>query len=382
MRWSLILTLALMLLIAATSGHGKVLAAPGEQGSQPLRDKVILFGTNSGEISPFDTEDSGASRLASILARNGAQIDLVNWQAPIPLDTDLIVIAGPVFNYPADRVARLWAYLESGGSLLLLVDPPTENRSLQANNPMFSLLWTDFGIRATNNLALVPPEGNLPVAPSPDESPQETATPIPTTAPPERIIQLNSANADHPVIEGVNIDNLIFEAVRPLELQSFISTAIVWELLATDDQPYGESDVATYLETGVFQFNEDVDTGRGRVIVAAAAENQARGGRVIVIGNSRIVRNDLGFTTSPPESEAFVYPDVVRFVLNTAFWLLDADPPEFDSPTPQPTATRTITPSPSPTATVPEVPAPGDLATGQPTIDIPLPNATTSAPSN
>ena len=348
-RLGIITTLLLLPLLYILGGSAQ--AAPSRQSAQPLDERSILFAINNKEHNPFDTEAAGASRLASLLARSGAEIDVVNWAAPIPADIDLVILAGAEANYRADWVARLWAYLDAGGSVLLMLEPPASERAVQENNPLFTLLWSDFGIKTTNSIAINPNQETLP---------------------PQLIAQVDTTNVDHPVLNDVQVENLVFDGLRPLRMQSFITNATATELLATDEQPYAESDVVLFVESGEYAYEAESDGDSGRHIAAIASENTETGARIVAIGDSTIITNEFGFGTSPPTSEAFIYADTVRFILNTVFWLIDVDTPEFSPPTPAPTATRTITPSPSPGAAVPIAPS-GDSSQPQPTVEVPLP---------
>ena len=124
---------------------------------------------------------------------------------------------------------------------------------------------------------------------------------------------------------------------------------------------YGESDYAGYAgQLRLLEYNIGSDSARGPLLLAAAVEDPAAGGRIVLIGDADFVRNGGGFVTSPAYSTGFVYPANVQFMINASNWLLNSDLSLPSFPSPAPTATATITPSPTP------IPSPTAEATTAP----------------
>jgi hypothetical protein len=303
----------------------------------------VYFAESNGEASIFDRSSVGLTRFASLLRSLGAEIETVDWPQGIPLDADLVVLAGPQNSYNLSQTARLWAYLENGGSLLMLAEPVGQGfNALNVDSGFFSVTWSDVGFRTQNNI-LVRLEGDG------EDEPFSPITSFDTT----------NLAAGHPITDGIS--SVFFDSARSLEVdfdpsvQSFDLTL----LAQTTSDFYGEVQFGQFLEGAGIEFNIGQDFTFSEYTVALAYENLNSNGKVILIGDRDFITNGGGLRTSPPDSPAFLYPGNVQFLLNSVTWLLDNEniALEFEQPgptaTPTLTPTPTITPSPEPTA-IPE----------------------------
>ncbi len=374
-------TIAMLLVLSI--GMGSQVKAENMLQDIPRLDGVNIYFTEAaGEASRFDRGTAGLSRFAGLLRELGANLFTLEWRTTFPTDADLIVIAGPTGDLLPDQTARLWSYVNNGGKLLLFANPTVEtrNRAFPSGGGMFALMWTDMGIRGLDDVvasegALLPilaevtaeplPEATEVIVPESVEgtTPQPTFTLAPTAT--AQFVQvgerrtLNSTFSttrliEHPITDGIE-EPLNFFTARSLEVDSGIQGFQVTPLIFTEEDYYGESDWASYLTSGVFDFNIGLDTAEGILPLSAAYSNERTGTRLVVVGDREFVSNGGGFKTSPTNSSGFVYPGNVRFALNAVTWMLDVEAAEFTFPSPAPTATVTITPSPSPTRT----PTPG-----------------------
>jgi hypothetical protein len=312
----------------------------------------IYFTEAAKEASRFDRTGAGISRFAGLLRLLGANLYTLEWRTGFPTDADLIVIAGPTDDLTPDQIARLWAYLNNNGRLLLLADPVVAPvRALPANSGLFQLMWSDMGLRARGDIAVVE-ASQLPVTAEGTEEPSSVVV--------GGLIANFAAgeiNPDHPITAGVQ-GPLAFFGARSLEFDASMQGFEVTPLVYTDSGFYGESAYADYLTDGGFEFNIGADTTRGPLALAAAFSNPNTNSRMVVIGDKDFATNGAGFLTSPPNTASFVYPDNVHFLLNGVTWLLDTESVSLTFPTPGPTATATMTPSPTPTATPEGEPTP------------------------
>lgn len=346
-------TCALILALTALSlpPRANVAAEKLWQGSSQLDGYQIYFSESLGEASRFDRSAKGLSRLAGLVDLLGADLYTLEWRTGIPADADLLVIAGPANDLSADQVAWLWAYLQNGGRLLLLADPPPA-KALPATSGLFQLLWDDMGLRGRNDV--VATEGELrPVVPPPAKvaADQPTPTPLPPVEIPALVMDFTTTtvNTFHPIAAGLE-GELAFFGARSLEVDAAPRESQVTPVVYTDSVFYGESDIATYQQFQYVEYNVDKDTARGMLPLIAAMENIASGTRIVLIGDRDFATNGGGFETSPPYSGAFLHPGNVRFMLNAIAWLLDAEPVAgaVSFPEPGPTATPTLTPTPTP----------------------------------
>jgi hypothetical protein len=315
-----------------------------------------------------------------LISQLGADLFTLEWRTGFPADADLIVIAGPVSDLPPDQIARLWSYMNNNGRILLFANANTSARgALPSSSGLFSLMWSDMGLRAQDTVVVT--EGTEPLFSTPEpeatESVEVAAAEITESAPfvPELIGELpvlltdfgtSSFATSHPITEGME-GELYFFSARSLEIDASIQEFVVTPLVFSPDTYYGETEYPAYVNTGVFEFNIGEDIARGALPLAAAYRNDDANTRLVVIGDREIATNGGGLRTSPPNSSGFVYPTNARFLINTVAWLLDSKPLALEFPTPAPTATVTITPTITPTRTPTALPTTAAEATPEAT---------------
>lgn len=303
----------------------------------------IYFTESAKEPSRFDRLDTGLSHFAGLLRLLGANLYTLEWRTGFPTDADLIVIAGPIDDLAPDQIARLWSYVNNKGRLLLLTDPVVAPvKALPANSGLFSLMWADMGIRARADVAVT--EGT-----SQGEATQQVLVTDFLTD------HLSDGN---PITSGLSGD-LAFFGARSIEYDASPNGFTVTPLVFTASDFYGETAYDQYLKDGVIQFNIGRDTSRSSLALAVAYDNEKTASRIVVIGDRDFAINGKGFSTSPPNSASFLYPNNVRFMLNAAAWLLERQSTEMNFPTPGPTATVTLTPTITPTPAPTLTPTPG-----------------------
>lgn len=294
----------------------------------------IYFTEGNGEASRFDRGDQGLSRFAGLLTQLGAELETLEWRTGIPGDADLIVIAGPT-GLGGDQVARLWAYLNNNqGRVLLLAGPPLgRNRGIAANNGLFSLMWSDMGVRVRDDVVVV------------EASFLENATPDT----PAVVAQFATALLDpeHPITASSEALNF-FEA-RSLELDISDRSVQITPLVFSANNFYGETSYADFLGGGEASYDSGDDTNRASLVLAAALEDPGIQARMVVVGDRNFAVNGMGLSSSPPSTDALLYPENARFLIQAVAWLVDADPSTTETLTfgdPGPTATPTLVPTP------------------------------------
>jgi hypothetical protein len=146
--------------------------------------------------------------------------------------------------------------------------------------------------------------------------------------------------------------SLIFFQARSLRVNA-PDDGVLTPLIYAPEQAYGETSFPQYQQDGTFNFDIGADTAPGRNVLALAYQDNASGGRMVVIGDREFAANGWGFNASPPTSTGFLYPAQVQLMLNAVAWLTETSAPVFTFPTPGPTATPTITPSPVPPTATP-----------------------------
>jgi hypothetical protein len=361
--WIAAASMAVIILVVATSlpPASPVQATNILQGMPSLDGFQIYFTETGGEASRFDRTDTGLSRLAGLLELQGADLYTLEWRNGVPPDADLLIIAGPTKDFTADQTAWLWAYLQEGGHVLLIAEPTASTgfAALKSNSGLVTLLWDDMGIRPREDVVVTEGGTRFAVPPG-DRVGRDTPTPTPLPAVEQTalvadFVTTNIAGA-HPILAGIE-GGLAFFGARSLEVDEAPSLTQVTALVMSDSSFYGETHYADYLAGAPTDYNIGADTTRSSLVLAAALANSETGTRVVVIGDRDFVTNGYGLQTSPPYSASFLYPDNVRFLLNSVSWLLGAEGMvNMTFATPGPTATPTMVPSatPVPAPTEPE----------------------------
>jgi ABC-type uncharacterized transport system involved in gliding motility auxiliary subunit len=90
--------------------------------------KRVLFLEGHGEPSLDDRERTGLSAAREILFKQGYDVGTLSLlkEAAVPDHTTILVVAGPRRPVPTEEQERIYAYVERGGHLLLLIDPDTQ----------------------------------------------------------------------------------------------------------------------------------------------------------------------------------------------------------------------------------------------------------------
>jgi hypothetical protein len=323
-------------------------------GRPSLQSYKIYFTEMNNEASRFDRSNVGLSRLAGLLQRLGAELYTLEWRNPIPVDANLIVVAGPINDLTGDQTARLWSYLNNNGRLLVLAEPLADRvRALPADEGLFALTWTDMSIRAREDVLVI--EDGMQTVQVPSEEEVAEGTPVPTpqfTEAPILVSDFVTTNivADHPLMQGVTGELAFFRA-RSLEVDESLQIAEALALAFSNEEFYGETRFSDYLDNGLSDYNMEEDSVRGIMPLIAVSTNPETGARLVLIGDRDFATNGGGFQTSPPNSPSFLYPDNVQVMLNAITWLLDADASEVSFPTPGATSTATVTATPTPEMT-------------------------------
>lgn len=327
-------TAAIVAAIALSAFAGDpTLAQDNSNAFARLDGVTIYFSEASREASPYDRSGQGLSRFAGLLSAVGADIKALDWRADVPEDADLVVIAAPTRDIEDYQSARLWAYLNDGGALLVMVDPilyseeegviitEMNNRTLRRDRGLFLLTWSGYGLRAREDVVVTEDQADGLV----------------------RDLTTSEINEQHPILQGIT-GPLAFASVRSLEVDASIQAYDAEPLVFSGPEFYGETLYVDYLQLNTENYTPGTDTARGRLPLAAASENRTTGARIVVIGDGGIAMNGEGFKSAPSNSAGFVYPQNVQFMMNAVAWLVNADTTvteTFVFPTPGATATST-----------------------------------------
>jgi len=120
-------------------------------------ERNVCFVKGSGEHLLDDTGQRGYSSFKDLLERNNyktREISLLE-KPEVPSDCTILVIAGPRYDYPEPQVQAVKKYLEGGGRVLFMLDPPLRmGKEEVSENPGLTKLLADWGVTLEKNLVL------------------------------------------------------------------------------------------------------------------------------------------------------------------------------------------------------------------------------------
>ncbi|OLP17173.1 hypothetical protein BST81_17645 [Leptolyngbya sp. 'hensonii'] len=175
----------------------------------------VYFLQGHGEAQPQPGQ-GGYSQAAALLAEKNLTVELLNLaqQPQVPREAAVVVVAGPSQPLQTGEVKALEAYLDRGGSLLLLLDP-------KANVKLDPLLKT-WGVILDDRLAV-------------NASRQQAAGFGPAAS-------VINQYGDHPITKAFRNSFSIYPFARPLELTPVPEVQQI-PLLITGEQTWAESDL-------------------------------------------------------------------------------------------------------------------------------------------
>jgi ABC-type uncharacterized transport system involved in gliding motility auxiliary subunit len=254
--------------IAASASETEIARAMLRLISGEVRTVYFLQGHGEATLNPGD-ERSYSTAQSTLEEKNYVvkELNLLS-ESAIPADANVIVIAGPQKPLTLGEVNLLKDFVENGGSLIVMEDSVTITEFGESTDPLARYLEQDWGITLNNDLIF-------------DLSSQNAWQAISETANAHPITQNLSQNY---IIIMPNARSL---SITPLESLDIVVTP----LISTSSNSWGETDF-TIPEGGEFapEPNEGVDN-YGPLNMAAAGENTATKGRVVVFGNSLFAIN-------------------------------------------------------------------------------------------
>ncbi|GIX47986.1 MAG: hypothetical protein KatS3mg131_2197 [Candidatus Tectimicrobiota bacterium] len=272
---------------------------------------VVYFVTGHGEASTTDEEESGYRLARQSLEAQHYQVRELALPAAtrVPPDATVVVVAGPRQDVSSSERSLLAAYLESGGRLLLLLDPQSA--------PGLASFVARYGLELGNDVILTPNAlfrllgGDYHVA-------------------------VATAYADHPITRPLAETLTFFPLARSVRLAASLPAGVTAQVLATTPpESWAETDLLA-LQEGRAAFDADRDRP-GPLGLAAAATvrptpsqppvKRPAAGRLVVVGDADFATNAF-----------FSLHGNGDFFLNAIRWLAGDAPPPAMPPRPHPPA--------------------------------------------
>ncbi len=121
------------------------------------KTRTVCFVAGSGEHQIDDSDRNGYSDFKQLVGKDNYEaksIDLLQ-KAEVPSDCTTLVIGGPTRDYQQPEVDAIKKYVEDGGRVLFMLDPPLKiGRSDIAENDALTNLLQTWGVTMDKNLIL------------------------------------------------------------------------------------------------------------------------------------------------------------------------------------------------------------------------------------
>jgi ABC-type uncharacterized transport system involved in gliding motility auxiliary subunit len=166
-------------------GRNELVTSDGEQDLtnglikvlNPQQHKVYFL-AGHGEKDTGTSDRGGYSGIADALKKDNFQVDklILAQTNEIPMDTSEIIIAGPRTDLLEQETRLLREYMNKGGKLFVMLDPP-DNLKQPTAMPNLTGLLKDWGVTATNSV-VVDVSGRTSVATVPAAGPPYPSHPI------------------------------------------------------------------------------------------------------------------------------------------------------------------------------------------------------------
>jgi ABC-type uncharacterized transport system involved in gliding motility auxiliary subunit len=227
-------------------------------------ERVVYFLTGHNERSLDQGDQSSYSIVKQTLEKKNYTVksfDLIS-TPKVPEDARAVIIAGGTKPLSESEISILDQYVQSGGSLIALIDPPAVTNANLTDNPLVNYLKTTWGIEFNNDI-IIDPNVNPPVVAVSDPK----------------------AYGAHPITEKLNGLLTLFPTSRSIQFKNNSSDQLTFtNLVVTSANAWGETDIKS-LQTNQVTFDANSDHP-GPVSIAVALENISKKNRILVAGDA------------------------------------------------------------------------------------------------
>ncbi len=235
------------------------------------QQRVIYFLTGHGEPDINGTDPTALSRARSTLESKNYTVKTLNLAAEnkIPADAKAIIVAGPTNPLLDQEVALLKAYMDKGGSLIVLEDPTPFTKFGTNPDPLADYLKTAWGITLENDVVI-------------DLTSQQPLNAISA-----------SYSSTAPITQNTTAITIMPQA-RSLTISKTPPANITdTPLITTAQNSWGETDLASLQSNQQISFDQGKDIA-GPLTIAASGQDTTTSAHLVVFGNS-IFATDKGF---------------------------------------------------------------------------------------
>ncbi len=225
----------------------------------------VYFLTGHGEFSIEGNSDNAMTRLVSELETKNYTVNSLNLMAEseIPEDASVLVIAGPQQPVSEGEVQLLDEYLKSGGTLIVMEEPPVLTDFGDRADPLADYLSENYGVLLGNDVVVDLDAADMINQP---------------------FVAISAQFSNHPITENMGNMATFFPTARSITLAEISTSISQVSLILTTERAWAETDLATFTD-GTLQPDEGVDPF-GPLTLAAAVEDLTSGARLVVFGDA------------------------------------------------------------------------------------------------
>lgn len=234
----------------------------------------VLFSVGSGEVN-LDNDATGIRDGLRAVGIQVATLDLS--REGVPQGTTALIILAPIRDFTQEMADRVAAFLDSGGKVLIMAEPAfrSDIRFMQSeDSPLARYLWERWGVRPNRDIVFDPLSFN------------ET----------QYYVRAAQFLAGHPIVQKDQTGS----AARPLFpiAQSWQIApepppdVIAQRIYTTSPEAFGKLDLREVARNPDRAIREAADLP-GPLVLVVAAENTRTGARLLLVGDSDWVTNDL-----------------------------------------------------------------------------------------
>lgn len=224
--------------------------------------RAVYFLIGHGEYNPDDAGDQSFSQAKAALSAKNYTVATLNLLATrtIPGDALALIVAGADKPVSQEEIDLIRAYLEAGGSLVYLAEPPLVTQFGDSLDPFLPYLVNNWGIELGNDMVI-----DLNYDP-------------PSVA-------VSATYNDHPITAKMGNLAVVMPSSRSVTVISAENTDLsATVLVLTASNSWAENDTES-LRSNTVSFDESADAP-GPIPLAVAVENMTTGGRAVIIGDS------------------------------------------------------------------------------------------------
>jgi len=252
-------------------------------------ERNVCFITGSGEHSLDDTGRSGYSNAKEALEKSNYKTKTINLggaapaagaikadarieAAPtgpkpeVPADCTILVVAGAKYEYRQPVVDAIQSYVTNGGRALVMLDPPLKlGRDETQDSPALQKLLDSWGVTVNKDLAI-------------------DASGVGQIFGLSEVVPLVTSYESHPIVRELKETATAFPLARTLDVKSPAE-----KLFSTSDNSFA----TTNLSSAEIRVDPNKDKKGPLTLGAASTVKGAKEGRIVVIGSSNWVANNI-----------------------------------------------------------------------------------------